>query len=281
MMNAKTIRVIFCAGLILMVAAVCPLKAQQKLYLKDGSYQLVKSYKVEGNRVRYYSLERSEWEEVPLSLVDFKATAEAAKHEKAEKAEEIRQARQIENEKHEVTGTPGFQIQPGIQLPSDEGVYIFDGTQVLRLVQTTAEVVTDKKRKALMLAMPAPLLKRQSLVVLAGAKAAVRTASEEPVFYVEASDGWGANAELVPLQVHKDSRLVEKIDAGIGVGKSGEQRETIPVERKLVAPGIFRIKPTSPLKPGEYALGEMLGPDKLNLDLWTFGIDGQVVKTKK
>ncbi|MGH9353166.1 MAG: hypothetical protein ACRD2G_13570, partial [Terriglobia bacterium] len=55
-----------------------PAQAQIKLYLKDGSYQLVKSYQVEGDRVRYYSVERSQWEVVPVSLVDFKATQEAA-----------------------------------------------------------------------------------------------------------------------------------------------------------------------------------------------------------
>src|SRR5579863_165182 len=62
---------------LLLAVFATPVHAQIKLYLKDGSYQLVKSYQIEGDRVRYYSLDRSQWEEVPLSLVDFTATQAA------------------------------------------------------------------------------------------------------------------------------------------------------------------------------------------------------------
>ena len=51
--------------------------ASQKLFLKDGTYQLVSSYEVHGDRVRYYSVERAAWEEIPSSLVDFEATKRA------------------------------------------------------------------------------------------------------------------------------------------------------------------------------------------------------------
>ena len=40
------------ASFLLTTATPCP--AQIKLYLKDGTYQIVKGYQVEGNRVRYY-----------------------------------------------------------------------------------------------------------------------------------------------------------------------------------------------------------------------------------
>ena len=48
---------------------------RQRLYLKDGSYQMVMSYKILKDRVRYTSAERGgDTEEIPLDLVDLPAT---------------------------------------------------------------------------------------------------------------------------------------------------------------------------------------------------------------
>ncbi len=42
--------------LLLALALVLPLVAANlKLYLKDGSYHIVREYKVEGDRIRYYT----------------------------------------------------------------------------------------------------------------------------------------------------------------------------------------------------------------------------------
>jgi hypothetical protein len=46
-----------------------------RLILKDGSYQIVMSYRIVGNIVHYISAERGgAEEEIPLSLVDIDAT---------------------------------------------------------------------------------------------------------------------------------------------------------------------------------------------------------------
>src|ERR1700761_4085177 len=46
-----------------------PLPKGKKLILKDGSFQVCREYKREGDSVRYYSVERSAWEEIPAELV--------------------------------------------------------------------------------------------------------------------------------------------------------------------------------------------------------------------
>src|SRR5690348_14043295 len=91
--------------LLLAVFAITLSAANFKLYLKDGGYQLVREYQVEGDRVKYYSVERSTWEEIPLMLVDLKRTdAETgARKEKLDKdaqalADEAEAAKEQHNE---------------------------------------------------------------------------------------------------------------------------------------------------------------------------------------
>ena len=57
--------------------------ASLRLYLTDGSFHVVREYKVEGDRVRFYSLERSQWEEIPVALVDIKRTESEVSERKA------------------------------------------------------------------------------------------------------------------------------------------------------------------------------------------------------
>ena len=246
--------------------------ASQKLFLKDGTYQLVSSYEVHGDRVRYYSVERSTWEEIPVSLVDFEATKRAQEEEKAIQKKELEEGREIEQQRFEKPAEVGFEIAPGVRLPKEEGIYAYDGVRVIRLIESTAELVTDKKRAALALAVPAHLLKGRSVAELPGPKAAVRLQQAQPTFYAQFADGLGAKLELVSVKVMNESRVVEKVEASrAGIGKSSDLHVAVQLERRQLAPGLYRLKPLHPLDPGEYALGD-LSQQGVNLEFWDFGL---------
>src|SRR5271168_3970344 len=72
----------------------------KKLILKDGNYQLVREYSVDGDRVRYYSLDSSQWEEMPSSLVDWDATKKAEVDEAKRDAAVVAKVDEQEKARH-------------------------------------------------------------------------------------------------------------------------------------------------------------------------------------
>jgi hypothetical protein len=280
MLSRSPSRYLLAAALLLSVlAAPRVVWATIKLCMKDGTYQMVTSYEVQGDRVRYFSVERSEWEEVPTSLVDFEATKRAQEEAKATEKKQLEEAKQTDQERFYKPPDQGMEVAPGIRLPGDDGIFTVDGRRLVRLVQSAGEVVTDKRRAAMVLAVPLPVVKARSLVVLDGAKAAIRLNDPMPVFYVQSADGLGAKLELVHLKPGKESRVVEELVISRGKnGKTEEERTMVSLERKQVAPNLYTLKPLQPLEAGEYVLGELVG-EKLSLDVWDFGYEKwEVVK---
>jgi hypothetical protein len=272
-------RCLIAAALLIALAAPRAAWATLKLCMKDGNYQIVSSYEVHGDRVRYFSVERSDWEEVPTSQVDFDATKRAQEEAKALEKKQLEEAKQTDQERFYKPPSQGLEVAPGLRLPGDDGIFTVDGRRVVRLVQSSGDVVTDKKRTAMVLAIPLPMVKARSLVVLEGAKAPIRLNDPLPVFYVQSADGLGAKLELVHLKPGKESRVVEEVETSRGKnGKATEERTMVSLERKQVAPNIYTLKPFDPLEAGEYALGEVVD-DKLSLDVWDFGYEKwEVVK---
>jgi len=246
--------------------------ASQKLIMKDGTYQLVSSYEVNGDRVRYYSVERSEWEEVPLSMVDLEATKRAQAEEKSAQKKQLEEGHAIEQERFYKAADTGFEVAPGVHLPNEEGVFAFDGIRVIRLIQSTPEVITDKRRAAFAMAVPGHLLKSQIILELPGPKAAVRLQQAMPTFYVQSGEGLGAKIELLPVKVVKESRIVERVEASrSGLGKVSEASAPVEFQRTQVAPGLYCLKLLHPLDPGEYAFGD-LAQQGITPVLWPFGL---------
>ena len=87
-----------------------------KLMLKDGNFQLVRSYERNGERVRYFSVERGDWEEIPAAMVDWDATekariadekADAALVKKVQAQEQARQVVSVVDVDASLTSGPG------------------------------------------------------------------------------------------------------------------------------------------------------------------------------
>ena len=262
------------AAVLLLGLLLCPAAtwASVRLVMKDGSYQIVSSYEVHGDRVRYYSVERSQWEEVPTQQVDFPATRQAQEAEQAAAKKNIDEAKEIEQQRFEKPVEHGLEVAPGIHLPTEDGIYTVEGLRLVRLVESECQVVTDKKRAAMALAVPLPLIKARSLLLLDGPKAAVRIGNRQPVFYVESSEGLGPKLDLLHVKQGRDSRVVEQVEAPRkGNGKLSEERATVPLERTQISPTLYKLVPAQPLDPGEYALGEPV--QDRHLDIWDFGLD--------
>ncbi len=245
----------------------------QKLYMKDGTFQIVSSYEVHGDRVRYFSVERGEWEEIPTSLVDFDATKRSVDETQAAHQKQIEDAKEFEKERFVKPPDVGLEIAPSLHLPGDDGVFTIEGKRVVRLAEASGEAVTDKKRAAMVLAVPLPVVKSRSLVILEGPKATIRLNDPWPVFYVQSAAGLGTRLELIRVKEGKASRVLEDVDTTRGKSaKTSEERTMVSLERKQLAPNIYTLKPFQPLEAGEYALGEVVD-DKLSLDVYDFGYD--------
>ncbi|MGB8261252.1 MAG: hypothetical protein WCE75_12905, partial [Terracidiphilus sp.] len=105
-----------------------------RLYLKDGTWHEVSEYKQEEDRIRYYSIERSDWEEIPASLVDLKKT-EAERHLAIETAKKAAAADDAE-EKYEREEARLLSL-----IPMNPGVYYMDGEKALTVKQAESKIV--------------------------------------------------------------------------------------------------------------------------------------------
>src|ERR1700732_3699311 len=120
-------------GILPFLLVAPPVSAQQlakRLILKDGSYQLATKWEVKGDRVRYLSAERDDWEELPNSLVDWAATDKFEKDRAAgvSAPEAVELDKEAEAERRvEEAKTP--QVATGLRLPEDGGVLLLDTFQ--------------------------------------------------------------------------------------------------------------------------------------------------------
>lgn len=208
MKGFRTISAVILGVLMALPLAAGAQASGYRLIMKDGSFQIITKYEVKGDRVRYYSAERHDWEEVPVNLVDWVATekwkreygpeetgptvvtnpqdpgqVEAAKLDAEERA-----AREAEKNRMPV-------IVPGLRLPNESGVWALDTFNGQPELAHVTQMNGDLNRAYEHSVKPYDVgSKRGSreLMQANGFAAAVEVHVQQPVFYVSLTRPKGA-----------------------------------------------------------------------------------------
>jgi hypothetical protein len=136
-----------------------------RLILKDGTYQLVRQYNLAGDRVRYLSLERGDWEEMPADLVDWDATAKWERDHAVPAGETMpgataqspgmKEAEAVDkeaSEERELLKAQMPEVAPGLELPNQDSVFALDtyeGTPALVELLPSELDIPNKAHKGL------------------------------------------------------------------------------------------------------------------------------------
>jgi hypothetical protein len=269
----------------------------KKLVLKDGTFQLVRSYEKNGDRVRYFSLERGAWEEIPATMVDWVATAKAEKATSAADdalAAKVHKQEEAQNIQTTLDVDSSLQVGGGAFLPPGEGMFAVEGKSVIPIPQVGSAVKTDRKNQLKRVLSPLPIIPAKHNIELEGKHATLRINSANPEFYLrelttedEQESGLertsrqsttGPDVELLRATIKGNKRIIESIRSMMGQELARENK-TISIQQWEVAKRVYRYTLGEPLPPGEYALAEIL-PGGLNLFVWDFGVDekGEIKK---
>jgi hypothetical protein len=252
-----------------------------RIFLKDGNYLLAREYKIQNDRVRYWSVERSDWEEIPTQLVDWDAThkgeAEDAARRKQidEKLQDIAQRQRAAS----LDVDTSIEVAPGVYLPDDPGFYIVADRKVIALSQDLADATLNKKRLLVQIISPIPIVPTKHDVDIKDAHAKLRVRDAQPEFYFRTADQREPNVALVRAQVKGSSRHISEMNTLFSETHLKENQMLL--ERWMVARGTFRYTLAQKLDPGEYAFIESLPEKGLDLYVWDFGVDSSTAPSVK
>jgi hypothetical protein len=253
----------------------------KKLILTDGSFQLAREYTVEGDRVRYWSVERSQWEEIPTSLVDWDAThkaeAEQASHDAELKAKI--HASQVAQLTKDIDVDRSLEIKPGLFLPDAVGFFALDRDKLIReMKQSTAEVKLSTGREVEKIMSGVALIPDKKTMDIPGERAAMRLTTAEPEFFMRPADTREPRFRLLRAQVKGGHRIIDSISVHF-TGEEKHNTNDIEIQTWTPATGVFRYTVDQRLEPGEYAFVEMTA-EGINGYVWDFGVDLPGTKTK-
>ena len=279
------------------VPAPTPTQAH-RLILKDGSYQSVTKYEIHGERVRYFSAERGEWEEVPKALIDWEATDkfEHGREQGKFAPEAVDLDKELDAErKAEQARSP--QVAPGLHLPDEGGIFLLDTYQNLPQLSELQQSGTDldKNTKSNILRSTInPLAGARQTIELPGTHAKIQAHTSVPSLYInldadQAGQNPGASAtvqatgeppplppaerfKIIRIEVKGGKRVAGAVKIAV-TGKMKTDERFVAATVTAMTGGWVKATPTEPLAPGEYAVAEMLGKEGINLYVWDFGVN--------
>ena len=256
----------FARGIVLFLTALTPLltAANVKLYTADGEYQIVREYSVDGDRVKFYSVERGGWEEVPVSIVDLKRT-------EAESAARRQVTDKQDKQQEEEAAAARAERAELAKIPKDSGVYRIENGELRIFKAADYTVRTAKGRTVLQVITPIPILTGKSTVEIPGAYSQTALREARPEFYLQMDKQ--ESFAIVKITTEKAIRIVEHVDI-IPVSKEVvETRDAVQIfSKQLTGENFYKIWPQESLAKGEYAVIEFL-EGKVDMRVWDFRIE--------
>jgi hypothetical protein len=133
------------------------------------------------------------------------------------------------------------------------------------------QVITDRKRRALQVLSPVPLVPGKASVVIKGEHASFVVAEERPDFYFRLAkeERFG----ILSVTPKKNVRVVENISIIPVAKQASEERKQMAAFDQDLGNGLFKVWPEKPLTPGEYALVEFADSEDatdIELLIWDF-----------
>lgn len=244
-----------------------------RLILKDGSYQIVRKYEIAGDRVRYLSLERGEWEELPYNLVDWDATRKWEQHhtgpyEGADEASPgMKEAEELDKEEaaeRDEMKARMPEVAKGLELPDQDGVFVLDYYQgAPELVELPASDLGMNQKTRKGLATLNPLAGSRATLELQGTHAKVHLHVNDPAIYlsVESQDQVDqVLSHALTVQTHGGQQVAETHKHGAHSPQSGFAIVKVDERREVRIIGAVHVSPT-----GNITQSEDVIPTKVEL----------------
>lgn len=246
-----------------LIACALLLPAQQlALFLNDGTRMAVREFEILDDRVRYFSADRGQWEEVPLGIVDMERTDAENRRTQAvveQREAEVRRERVAERrartELHSV--------------PLDDGVYYLRDRNPVPVEQAFWEVGRSKARGVVNVLAPVTMMPGRRTFWIKGLAAETVTAGEKPIFYLRLDSFSQFGIARVEPQKDRQRRVVMRTYIVPKAEEQYEKFEQVEVFRQQLAPLVYKIWPVDPLPAGEYGVVEFT-PGESDLRVWDF-----------